>query len=74
MAKEYVLLAHGQKDNAVKMKVKLTDKIDNETLTKDICNKGFSGNSSILTCLNISVFGQESSPESITAATLNRYQ
>jgi hypothetical protein len=33
VAKEYVLPAHGLKDNAAKMKENLTGKINNETLT-----------------------------------------
>ena len=41
-------------------------------VTKTICNKGFSGNSSILPRSNFSVFRQESNPQSLSAATLNR--
>lgn len=48
--------------------------MNNETLTKAICNKGFSGNSSILPRSNFGVCGQESSPQSPTAYSLNRYQ
>jgi len=47
-------------------------KINNEGTTKAICNKGFSGNSSILPRSNFGAGGQESSPQSLTAATLNR--
>jgi len=43
-----------------------------ETLTKAICNKGFRGNSSILPRTNICAGGQESSPQSLTAHSLNR--
>ena len=43
-------------------------------LTKAICNKGFSGNSSILPRSNFGVGGQESSPKSLTAYSLDRYQ
>jgi len=43
-----------------------------ETLTKAICNKGFSGNSSILPRIKIRVGGQESSPKSLTAYSLDR--
>jgi hypothetical protein len=50
-----------------------TEKQNNETLTKAICNKGFSGNSSILPRSNFGVVGQESSPQSLTAYSLNRY-
>ena len=42
-------------------------------LTKAICNKGFSGNSSILPRSNFGVGGQESSPKSLTAYSLDRY-
>ncbi len=48
--------------------------MNNETLTKAICNKGFSGNSSILPRLNFGVGGQDSSPQSLTAHSLNRWQ
>jgi len=41
--------------------------------TKAICNKGFSGNSSILPRLKFRVGGQDSSPQSLTAHSLNRY-
>ena len=58
---------HGQKDNVAKMKENETRKINNETLTKAICNKGFSGNSSILPRINFCVGRQESSPQSLTA-------
>ena len=40
--------------------------------TKCSSNKGFSGNLSILPRSNFSGGGQESSPQSLTAATLNR--
>ncbi len=58
--------------DAAKMKDKLTRKINNETLTKAICNKGFSGKSSILPRSKFGVACQESSPQSLTAATLDR--
>jgi hypothetical protein len=49
------------------------DKIENnETPTKAICNKGFSGNSSILLRSNFVVVGQKSSPQSLTAYSLKR--
>jgi len=64
---------HGQKDNAAKMKENSTRKINNETLTKAICNKGFSGNLSILPRINFGVGGQESSPQSLTAYSFDRY-
>jgi len=66
------LPTHGQKYNAAKMKDNRTGKINNETLTKAMCNKGFSGNSSILPRLNFGAVGQESSPQSLTAYSLNR--
>jgi len=44
-----------------------------ETLTKAICNKGFNDNLSILPRSNFGVGGQESSPQSLTAYSLNRY-
>jgi len=43
-------------------------------ITKAICNKGFSGNSSILPRSNFGVGGQESSPQSLTAYSLSRYR
>jgi hypothetical protein len=45
-----------------------------QLVTKAICNKGFGGNSSVLTRSNFGVVGQESSPQSLTAATLDRYK
>jgi hypothetical protein len=62
----------GGQDSAAKMKEKLTGKINNETLTKAICNKGFSGYASILPRIKFCVGGQESSPQSLTAYSLNR--
>jgi len=54
--------------------------MNNETLTKAICNKGFSGNSSILPRIKFGVTGQDSSPQSPTiscrrplAVTLKRH-
>ena len=47
-------------------------KINTETLTKAICNKGFSGNSSILPRIKFRVTLQGSSPQSLTAYSLNR--
>jgi len=41
--------------------------------TKAICNKGFSGNSSIVPRSNFGVGRQESSPQSLTAHSLDRY-
>jgi hypothetical protein len=50
----------------------LTDK-NAQLVTKAICNKGFSGYSSILPRSNFAVGGQESSPQSLTAYSLDRY-
>jgi len=44
-----------------------------ESITKAICNKGFSGNSSILPRIKFRLVGQESSPQSLTAYSLNRW-
>jgi len=44
-----------------------------ETLTKAICNKGFRGNASILPRIKFGVTGQESSPQSLTAYSLDRF-
>jgi len=49
-------------------------KTEHQAVTKAICNKGFSGNSSILPRSNIGVGGQISSPQSLTAYSLNRYR
>ena len=50
-----------------------TERKNNEGITKAICNKGFSGNSSILPRIKFRVGGQESSPQSLTAYSLDRY-
>ena len=42
-------------------------------ITKCSSNKGFSGKSSIMPLSNFGVDGQDSSPQSLTAATLDRY-
>jgi len=42
-------------------------------ITKAICNKGFSGISSVLPRIKFRVGGQDSSPQSLTAYSLNRY-
>lgn len=39
--------------------------------TKAICNKGFRGDSSILSRSNFGVGGQDSSPQSLAAYSLN---
>jgi hypothetical protein len=48
-------------------------KTEHQAVTKAKCNKGFSGNSSILPRSNFGVSGQESSPQSLTVFSLNRY-
>ena len=51
----------------------MTIKNKGEGITKAICNKGFSGDSSILPRSNFGVGRQESSPQSLTAYSLSRY-
>jgi hypothetical protein len=51
----------------------LTDK-NAQLVTKCSSNKGFCGYSNILPRSKFGVVGQESSPQSLTAATLNRYK
>ncbi len=48
--------------------------MNNETPTKCICNKGFSGYSSVVARSNFSVGGQEAEPQSLTSHTLKRSQ
>lgn len=43
-------------------------------LTKCMCHKGFSRYSSVVARSNFRVDGQETSPQSLTAHTLNRYR
>ncbi len=50
------------------------EKKEGQLVTKAICNKGFRGNSSILPRIKFRVGGQDSSPQSLTAYSLNRYQ
>lgn len=45
-----------------------------QPITKAICNKGFSGNSSVLPRSNFSTNGQESCSQSLTAYSLDRWQ
>jgi hypothetical protein len=52
---------------------KFIKKKEAQLVTKAICNKGFMGNSSILPRSNFGAGGQESSPQSLTAYSLNRY-
>jgi len=52
----------------------MTENKNGKRITKAICNKGFRGNSSILPRIKFGVGGQESSPQSLTAYSLNRWQ
>ena len=47
--------------------------MNNETLTKCICHKGFSGYSSVVTRSYFCVGGQDTATQSLTAHTLDRY-
>ena len=49
-------------------------KTKHEGITKAICNKGFSGKSNILPRSKFGIGGQESSPQSLTAYSLSRWQ
>jgi len=49
-----------------------TEDKEHQAVTKAICNKGFSGKSSILPRSNFGVGRQESSPQSLTAYSLDR--
>ena len=49
-------------------------KTEHQAVTKAICNKGFCGNSSILARIKFRVGGQVSSPQSLTAYSLDRYR
>ncbi len=63
---------HGRQTQCSKLKRKMTGYKEHETLTKAIHNKGFSVYSSILTRSNFCVGGQEISPLSHTAYSLDR--
>ncbi len=47
--------------------------IKGQQVKKAICNKGFSGNLSIVPRSDFCIGGQESSPKSLTAYSLDRY-
>jgi hypothetical protein len=47
--------------------------MNNETLTKCICHKGFSGYSSIVARSNFHIGGQDTTTQPLTAHTLDRY-
>jgi len=48
--------------------------MNNETLTKCICHKGFSGYSNVVARSKFRVGGQKTAPQSLTAHTLDRYR
>jgi hypothetical protein len=48
LSKSVTVPTHDRQDISANLKENKTRKINNETLTKAICNKGFIGNSSIL--------------------------
>jgi hypothetical protein len=58
--------------NELKNNLKPLINYNAQLVTKAICNKGFSGNSSILPRIKFRVGGQDSSPQSLTAHSLNR--
>jgi len=64
---------HGKPKRSSKLKEKMTGKMNTERLTKAISNKAFSGNSNIVARSNIRVGGQVTTPQSLTAFSLNRY-
>jgi len=47
---------------------------ERQPATKAICNKGFSGYSSVVARSNFCVGGQETAPQSLTAHTLIRWR
>ena len=47
-------------------------KAEHQAVTKCICHKGFSKYSSIVARSNLRVSGQETTPQTLTAHTLNR--
>ena len=73
LSKSVSVPTHGRQVIAANLKENKTRKINNETLTKAICNKGFSGNSSILPRIKFRVGGQDRCPQSLTADSLIRY-
>ena len=62
------------KGQSSKYELKLTRKRNNETVTKAICNKGFSGYSSVLPRISFCNGRQGRSPQSLTFHTRNRYR
>ena len=65
-------LTLGQTDNAAKIKDRNTEDKNGQLVTKCICHKGFSGYSSVVARLNFRVGGQGTTPQSLTAHTLDR--
>jgi len=53
---------------------KISREMNNETLTKCICHKGLSWYSSVVARSKFFVDGQETTPQSLEAHTLNRWQ
>ena len=72
LSKSMPAQTHGRQKRCSKNERIITIKMNNETVTKAICNKGFRGNSSILPRIKFRVSGQESSPQSLTAYSLSR--
>jgi len=72
LAKSVSVQPHGRQKGCSKNERKITRKMNNETLTKCICHKGFSGYSSIVARSNFRVGGQVTAPQSLTAHTLSR--
>jgi hypothetical protein len=65
--------SNGMTEQTENFKGMSLEKKEGQLVTKAICNKGFSGNSSILPRINFCVGGQDSSPQFLTAYSLNRY-
>ncbi len=68
LQKSVTVPTHGQKDKAAKIKDK-----NGQLVTKCICHKGFSGYLSVVARSKFSVGGQVTTPQTLTAHTLNRY-
>ena len=63
---------NGMTEQTENIKGMSLEKKEGQLVTKAICNKCFRGNSSILPRINFGVGGQESSPQALTAYSLNR--
>jgi len=72
IAKEFALLAPRLDTFCHLERIENKTKNNKAQHIKAICNNGFNGNSSVLPRLNFGVGGQESSPQSLTTATLVR--